>query len=83
MERNYHVNHTNCVDTVINSIETVLKKNRKSLMNEDIRLLEESLHKLNLIKQSNNSQTKFSAKDLVSLGHLVIELMQLFEINIP
>lgn len=76
-------NHTTRVEAVIEKIETVLKKSRESLLDEEVHLLEESLAELKEINFSNQNQTTFSANDLVSIGKIIIQLLRFFDIEIP
>lgn len=76
-------NHTTRVEAVIEKIETVLKKSRESLLDEEIHLLEESLAELREINFSNQNQTTFSANDLVSIGRVILQLLRFFDIEIP
>lgn len=76
-------NHTTRVEAVIEKIETVLKKSRESLLDEEIHLLEESLAELKEINFSNQTQTVFSTNDLVSISRTILQLLRFFDIEIP
>lgn len=68
-----------CVST-IKDIEVVLSKNRESLSNEDIRLLETSRDRLKDLKKSlkYSSSKSFTASDIIDLAKIVLDLVAIF-----
>lgn len=74
---NYFFNHTTRVEAVIEKIETVLEKSRNSLLDDEIRLLEESLSDLRKLEKQT-----FSDDDLLLMGRVIIQLLSFFDIDI-
>lgn len=74
---NYFFNHTTRVEAVIERIETVLEKSRNSLLDDEIRLLEESLCDLRKLEKQT-----FSDDDLLLMGRVIIQLLRFFDIDI-
>lgn len=76
-KHNYFFNHTTRVEAVIERIETVLEKSRNMLLDDEIRLLEESLVDLRKLKKKT-----FSENDLMLMGRVIINLLRFFDIDI-
>ncbi|MEZ4801301.1 MAG: hypothetical protein R2797_00910 [Gelidibacter sp.] len=74
---NYFFNHTTRVEAVIEKIETVLEKSRNSLLEDEIRLLEESLVDLRKLE----TQT-ISDDNLLLMGRVILQLLRFFDIDI-
>ena len=74
---NYFFNHTTRVEAVIERIETVLEKSRNMLLDDEIRLLEESLADLRKLKKK-----AFSENDLMLMSRVIINLLRFFDIDI-
>lgn len=69
---------TTCVTTAINKIEAVIEKNRDSLSDEDVQLLEECLVDLNSIK---SLQAVPSLEQLIDVAKLIAKLFRFFNID--
>lgn len=69
-----------CVSTIKN-IEVVLSKNRESLSNEDIWLLETSRDSLKDLEKSlkYSSNKSFSASNFIDLAKIVLNLVAIFK----
>jgi hypothetical protein len=67
---------TTRVEAVINSLETVLEKSRELLMDDDIRLIEESLIELRKL-----DKTRIDKNDSIAIIRVIIDLLHLFGIE--
>ena len=67
---------TTRVEAVINSLETVLEKNRELLMDDDIRLIEE-----NLVELRKLDKTIINKNDSIAIIRVIIDLLHLFGIE--
>jgi hypothetical protein len=64
---------TTRVEAVINNLETVLEKSRELLLDDDIRLIEESLVELRKL-----DKTTFDKNDSIAMARVIIDLLNLF-----
>lgn len=76
-EDNFLFNRTTRVRAVIAKIETVLEKSRKSLLDDEIHLLEESLADLKKLEKKN-----YSKDDLLLMGRVILQLLRFFDIDV-
>ncbi|PRB03828.1 hypothetical protein CQ046_08530 [Chryseobacterium sp. MYb7] len=67
---------TTRVEAVINNLETVLEKSRELLLDDDIRLIEESLAELRKL-----NKTVFDKNDSIAIARVIIDLLHLFGIE--
>jgi hypothetical protein len=65
------------VEAVIDNLETVLKKSRNSLLDDEVQLLEESLDDLRKLKGRT-----FTSDDFISFIKVVTQLLRFFDIDI-
>jgi hypothetical protein len=77
VKNNYLFNHTTRVEAVIDNLETVLKKSRNSLLDDEVQLLEESLDDLRKLKGRT-----FTSDDFISFIKVVTQLLRFFDIDI-
>ncbi|HFK5597460.1 hypothetical protein ATE49_19355 [Elizabethkingia miricola] len=75
MEKTFF-SRTTRVEAVINSLETVLEKSRELLMDDDIRLIEESLVELRKL-----DKTIIDKNDTIAIIRVIIDLLHLFGIE--
>ncbi|WP_407532946.1 hypothetical protein [Elizabethkingia anophelis] len=75
MEKTFF-SRTTRVEAVINSLETVLEKSRELLMDDDIRLIEESLVELRKLDKTINDKN-----DTIAIIRVIIDLLHLFGIE--
>lgn len=71
------------VEAVIEKIETVLQKSRKSLLDDEIQLLEECLTELKGLDPPSSAKTCLTIDDCLSYVKVVIKLLNLFDIDLP
>ncbi|WP_374461707.1 hypothetical protein [Chryseobacterium taeanense] len=67
---------TTRVEAVINSLETVLEKNRELLMDDDIRLIEE-----NLVELRKLDKTIIDKNDSIAIIRVIIDVLHLCGID--
>jgi len=73
------INRTTCVTTVINKIETVIEKSRDSLLEEDIKLLEECIIDLKSLQKIHKLPTP---EQLMFITRIVINLLRFLNVNV-
>jgi len=73
------INRTTCVTTVINKIETVIEKSRDSLLEEDIKLLEECIIDLKSLQKIRKLP---AAEQLMFITRIVINLLRFLNVNV-
>ncbi|TRZ41675.1 hypothetical protein [Robertkochia solimangrovi] len=77
------LNHTTRVEAVIENLRTVLKKNRGSLLEEEVNLLENCIDELKELNRLYEVQAcKLKADDILLIGNVLMKLLRFFDIDI-